>query len=289
MKASVQVTVIGAGIMGHGIAQLCAQSGFQVSLVDVDRTALDQALLKIETSLQTLVKKGRRTQKEAEEILGRIRPLTVLEQAAGEADLVIEAVTEELNLKKKVFADLDRLTPPDAVLATNTSALSIAQIALATARPDKVIGLHFFYPVPLSSTLEVIPSLLTSPETTEAALVFARTAGIEPFVAKDFPGFIVNRLLPAFINEAFNLLGEGQASPEVIDRLCTLGLGHGIGPLRMADLIGLDTVLSVLEYLHRELGERYRPSPWLKQLVRAGKYGRKTGQGVYTYDKSEIV
>jgi len=285
MKEVSQVTVVGAGIMGHGIAQLCAQSGFQVNLVDVSQAALDQALAKIEASLQTLVRKGRKTQEEAEKILGRIKPLTVLEQAAGQTDLVIEAVTEDLDLKKKVFADLDRITPSGAVLATNTSALSIGQIALATNRPDKVIGLHFFYPVPLSRTVEVIPSLLTSAETTEAGLAFARTAGLEPFLAKDFPGFIVNRLLPAFINEAFNLLMEGQTSPEAIDRLCTLGLGHGIGPLAMADLIGLDTVLSVQEYLHRELGERYRPSPLLKQMVRAGKYGRKTGQGVYTYDK----
>ncbi|MBL7213488.1 MAG: 3-hydroxybutyryl-CoA dehydrogenase [Desulfobacteraceae bacterium] len=204
-----------------------------------------------------------------------------------DADLVIEAVFEDLELKQTLFKELGLLCQPGSILATNSSSLSISRIASASNRPEQVIGLHFFYPVPVSPAVEVVPCLSTSEKTTDMALSFLKKLGKEALVTKDFPGFLINRLLPIFANEAFNLLHEGMATAEDIDKACKLMLGHPIGPLELADRLGLDTTLSVLTYLHRELGERYRPSPLLKQLVNAGHFGKKSGKGVYDYQSDK--
>jgi len=286
MKKFSEVAVIGAGIMGRGIAQLCAQRGFYVYLVDLDDGILSQGIGEIQSAIQRMADKGKISSEESGEVLKRIKGVTDLDAAATDADLVIEAVPENMELKSRVFRDIDKICRPNVILATNTSSLSIAQIARATGRPDKVIGLHFFYPVPVIEGVEVIPSLLTSEETVNSTMNFVKAIGKEPLISRDFPGFIVNRLLPALINEAFNLLWQGIAPAKEIDKACTLTLRHPVGPLAMADLIGLDTVLSVLEYLHGELGEKYRPSPLLKQLVKAGHYGRKSGKGVYGYEST---
>jgi 3-hydroxybutyryl-CoA dehydrogenase len=282
-----EIAVIGAGIMGNGIAQTFAEAGFTVTLMDVNDELLHRGIGKIRKVLETGVVKGKRTSEDAETILKSIHGVTELDVAVRDADLVVEAVPEDPQLKRRVFRDIERSCPAETILATNTSSISIAQIARATDRPERVIGLHFFYPVPISRGVEVIPSVLTSQETIEKSMVFVESVGKESVVSKDFPGFIVNRLLPLLANEAFNLLGEGVASAEEIDRACTLMLHLPLGPLAMADAVGLDTVLSVTSYLHQELGERYRPSPFLKQFVNAGRYGRKSGEGVYGYDLDE--
>lgn len=280
------VGVIGAGTMGNGIAQVAAQAGYRVVMMDIDERCIQRAFEAIKNSLGRMVKKGKFSEEALLEVLGRIRGTLDLREAASNADLVIEAVPEDLGLKKETFRKLDEASPPHAILATNTSTISITAIASATNRPDKVIGLHFANPVPVMMGVEVIRGLETSEQTLKAALQVLERMGKDYYIVdKDAPGFVGNRAFPLFINEAFNLLWEGVAEPEAIDKGMKVSLGHPMGPLELADLIGLDQLLKGLEYLHRELGERFRPSPMLKQLVAAGHYGRKTGKGVYEYPK----
>jgi 3-hydroxybutyryl-CoA dehydrogenase len=280
-----RVAVIGAGTMGCGIAQVAAQAGFQTTMYDAFPAALARAGETIRASLRIFVDKGKLAAAERDRVIALIRPTEALADAVGDADLVVEAVPEDMALKKRIFADLDRLAPAHAILGTNTSSLSIDEIAAATRRPDRVLGLHFSNPVPVMGVVEVIRGMATSDETVGTATALVARLGKTPVMAKDFPGFIGNRMLPLFINEAFQVLMEGVGTAEDIDTMVKLALRHPMGPLELADFIGLDTMLFVLEYLHREMGERYRPAPLLRQYVRANRLGRKTGQGVYTYTK----
>lgn len=278
-----KISVLGAGIMGSGIAQVAAQAGFQVVMRDLEDKFLQQGLKSIKTSLHMMEEKGKLSSEEVSKILGRIKSTTDFEEAASDSDLVIEAIPENLDLKKQIFHELDETCPEHTILATNTSSLSITAIASATKRPHKVVGMHFANPVPVMPGIELIKGRDTSEETLEIAKEVINKMGKQFFVAADFPGFLGNRLLMLFINEAFNLVWQGIGSPEDIDKGCKLSFRHPMGPLELADLIGLDTVLAILDYLHKEISERYRPSPLLRQMVAAGHYGRKTGRGVYGY------
>jgi 3-hydroxybutyryl-CoA dehydrogenase len=277
------VGVIGSGTMGNGIAQVFAQHGHRVTLVDVDAEALDRARRQIDKSLAKLAEKGQLGAGEREATLGRIAATTEL-PAAAHAGLVIEAVVEDLEVKRRVFQELDRTLGPDAILASNTSSISITKLAAATARPDKVIGMHFMNPVPLMALVEVIRGQATSPETTRAVLDLARELGKTPVEVNDFPGFVSNRVLMPMINEAIFAVYEGVATPQAIDQVMKLGMNHPMGPLTLADFIGLDVCLAILEVLHEGLGDpKYRACPLLKRMVDAGWLGRKTGRGFYTY------
>jgi len=278
-----KISVLGAGIMGSGIAQVAAQAGFQVVMRDLEDKFLQQGLKSIKTSLGIMEEKGKLRSEEVSKILGRIKSTVDFKEAASDSDLVIEAIPENLDLKKQIFHELDETCPEHTILATNTSSLSITAIASATKRPDKVVGMHFANPVPVMPGIELIKGRDTSEETLEIAKEVINKMGKQFFVAADFPGFLGNRLLMLFINEAFNLVWQGIGSPEDIDKGCKLSFRHPMGPLELADLIGLDTVLAILDYLHKEISERYRPSPLLRQMVAAGHYGRKTGKGVYGY------
>jgi 3-hydroxybutyryl-CoA dehydrogenase len=282
-----EIGVLGAGIMGSGIAQVAAQSGFPVSVVDIESQALRDGMEKIRGSLERFIQKGKITQTEADETMARIKMSRDIEAGMGAVDIVIEAVPEILELKREIFRQLDRICPKRAVLATNTSSLSITKIASATNRPDKVVGMHFANPVPVMVGVEVIQGLETSEETLANIYTLAERLGKVCYKAKDFPGFAGNRLLMSLINEAFQVLWQGISSAEDIDLNCKLSFRHPMGPLELADFIGLDTVLYILEYLHREIGERYRPCPLLKQLVTAGNLGVKTNKGVYDYTRGD--
>lgn len=282
-----EIGVIGAGIMGSGIAQVAAQSGLSVSLIDIDEQALKDGMDKIQSSLQRFKEKGKLTEKQIDDTIARIRLFRDLEASVSAVDIVIEAVPEILELKKKVFGLLDLACPPKTILATNTSSLSITEIASVTERSDKVAGMHFSNPVPIMVGVEVIQGLETSRETVANIYNLAEKLGKVCYKAKDFPGFVGNRMLMSMINEGFRVLWQGISSAEDIDRNCKLSFRHPMGPLELADFIGLDTVLHILEYLHREIGERYRPCPLLKQLVTAGQLGVKTKKGVYDYTTGE--
>ena len=278
-----RVAVVGAGTMGNGIAHVCALAGLEVLLVDADEGALDRGVATIERNLERQRSKGRISEAEWGEALDRIEPVTVLETLDG-VGLVVEAVPEIAELKYGIFEQLDRRAPRGAILASNTSSISITAIAARTTRPGKVIGMHFMNPVPVMKLVEVIRGLRTDDATTEAVMSLSRALGKVPVEVRDFPGFVSNRILAPMINEAVFALMEGVAEAEAIDTVMKLGMNHPMGPLALADLIGLDTCLNILEVLHRELGDdRYRPCPLLRQYVAAGWLGRKTGRGFHPY------
>ena len=281
-----RVAVVGAGTMGNGIAHVCALADLPVTLLDADPAALDRGMRTIARNMDRQVARGRLNETARDGALGRIEPAGSLERAA-EAELIIEAVPEIAELKGSLFADLDDIAPADVILASNTSSISITEIAARTERPQQVIGMHFMNPVPVMRLVEVIRGLRTDDATTAAVMELARKLGKTPVEVRDFPGFVSNRVLMPMINEAVFALMEGVAEARAIDTVMTLGMNHPMGPLALADLIGLDTCLSILEVLHRELGDdRYRPCPLLRQYVAAGWLGRKTGHGFYPYDES---
>ncbi len=281
------IAVCGAGIMGRGIAHAAALGGFRTILQDVAPAALDEARREIQAILDKAVELGKSTAAEAEAVLGRLAFTAVLADAAGHADLLIEAVPEEMPLKIDTFNQLDKLAPPHAILASNTSSLSITEIACVTSRPKQCLGMHFFNPVHKMKLIEVVRALETSDETIHTAVEVGRRMKKETVVIKESPGFVTSRINAMIGNEAFYMLQEGIASAEDIDRALKLGLNHPMGPFELVDLVGLDTRLKILEYLHKSLGERYRPCPLLSQYVKAGRLGRKTGRGVYDYSQSK--
>ncbi len=279
-----KVMVIGAGQMGSGIAQVAAQAGFAVMLNDLEQQFLDRGLAVIDKNLSRLVKKEKISEEEKSEVLSRIETATDLQAAAG-VDLVIEAAVENLDVKIKIFQQLDEICKPSAVLATNTSSLPITRIAAATKRPEKVIGMHFMNPVPVMKLVEVIRGLATADEVYELVKKLSEQMGKVPVEVKDFPGFALNRVLVPMINEAIYTVYEGVASPEAVDQVMQLGANHPMGPLALADLIGLDTCLAIMEVLYKGFGDsKYRPCPLLRQYVQSGRLGRKTGQGFYRYE-----
>jgi 3-hydroxybutyryl-CoA dehydrogenase len=278
-----KIGVVGAGTMGNGIAHVAAQSGFEVVLVDVDQKFLEKAVGTIKKNLGRQVEKGKLTQEQMDGTLGKIKTAASLE-AVKDCGIVVEAVFEDLKVKKDIFVKLDALCSPEAILATNTSTISITQIASATKRPDKVIGMHFMNPVPMMQLVEVIKGVKTSDETFAAVDDLAKKMGKTPVLVNDYPGFVANRVLQPMINEACYCLMEGVATPEAIDTVMKLGANHPMGPLALADLIGLDVCLAILEVLYTGFSDsKYRPCPLLKKMVAAGHLGRKTGQGFYKY------
>ena len=278
------IAVIGSGQMGNGIAQVFAQQGFMVQLIDVDNQALDKAVKTITRNLDRLIEKGQVEGSKRDQILTNIQTSTNLEASVHHCDLIVEAVPEKLELKQKVFRALDQCTPSHCILATNTSSISITRIASMTRRPDLVIGMHFMNPVPVMRLVEVIRGYATSDETARKIMEVSRTLGKDPVEVNDYPGFISNRVLMPMINEAIQALFEGVAGVEEIDTVMRLGMAHPMGPLHLADFIGLDTCLSIMRVLQEGFGNpKYAPSPLLVNMVNAGKLGVKTGEGFYQY------
>lgn len=278
-----QIAVIGAGTMGRGIAETAAAQGIETCVVEVNAQQRQAAAAHIRTSVEKGIKRGKISAASPDEVLGRIRFEADL-AAAATAEFVIEAVSENESLKTDVLRQLDKLCAPHVILATNTSSISITRLAAATGRPDKVVGMHFFNPVPIMAPVEVVRGLKTAHGTVDATLRLAEQMGKQAFVVSDSPGFVVNRVLMPLINEAVFALYEGVADAETIDSLTKLGLNHPMGPLQLADLVGLDVCLSILRVLFAELGDqKFRPCPLLVRMVDAGQLGRKTGQGFYTY------
>lgn len=287
------ISVIGAGTMGNGIAHTFALSGYNVSLIDLSQDRLDQGIKTIESNLERQVKKEKISTETKQETLGRIESFTDLKQGISSADLVVEAATENLDLKLRIFQDMDTHAPSDAILATNTSSISITHIAGATNRADKVIGMHFMNPVPLMKLVEVIRGYNTSDETTEIVMELSKKLGKTPTEVNDYPGFIANRILMPMINEAIESLFQGVAGVQEIDTVMKLGMAHPMGPLELADFIGLDVCLSILEVMYDGFkNPKYAPCPLLVNMVRSGNLGKKSGKGFYDYSnarKAEIV
>ena len=278
-----KVAVIGAGTMGNGIAHVFASNGWDVTLIDVAEKQLEKAIATITKNMDRQIKKGALEEADRDAVLGRITTANALDAISG-AELVIEAATEKANLKFEIFEKLDGLADDGVVLASNTSSISITEIAARTKRPDKVIGMHFMNPVPMMKLVEIIRGLGTSDETTKDVMDTASALGKTPVEVNDYPGFVANRILMPMINEAAYCVMEGVATPEAVDTVMKLGAAHPMGPLALADLIGLDVCLSILEVMHEGFGDsKYRPCPLLRKMVAAGRLGRKSGQGFYDY------
>jgi 3-hydroxybutyryl-CoA dehydrogenase len=279
-----KVTVIGAGTMGNGIAHVFAQSGFNVTLVDIKQEFLDKALATIKGNLDRQVKKAVITDADASATLGRITPSTDMAAAARASDFIVEAATENYELKTKIFKTLDENAKEGVILATNTSSISVTMLAATTSRAERVIGMHFFNPVPVMKLIEIIRGIKTTDEVYATVKELSEKLGKTPVEVNDFPGFVSNRILMPMINEAIYCVMEGVAKPEDIDTVMKLGMAHPMGPLQLADFIGLDVCLAIMNVLHDGLGDtKYRPSPLLKKMVAAGMLGKKSGQGFYRY------
>ncbi|MFB6352659.1 MAG: 3-hydroxyacyl-CoA dehydrogenase family protein [Halobacteriales archaeon] len=284
-----QVTVLGAGTMGHGIAQVSAMAGHDVTLRDVEAELVEEGLEQIRTNLEGGVERDKVTPEERDAALARIETTTDLAAAVDDADLVVEAVPEDLELKQSVFADVEAHAPADALLASNTSSLSVTAIASELEHPGRCIGLHFFNPVHLMALVEVVVGERTTDATLDAVEAYVEGLDKTPVVVEDSPGFATSRLGVALGVEAMRMVQEGVASPRDIDRAMELGYNHPMGPIELGDVVGLDVRLDILEHLAEELGERFRPPPVLRRKVRAGKLGRKTGEGFYVWEDGEIV
>ena len=278
-----KIAVVGGGAMGSGIAYICAAKGYQVSLTDVTEELLKKGINRIREMIVTGVSRGKFTPKDAEEVMKKIKGTTNIAEAAKDVDIVIEAVYEDIKVKQEIFKKLDENCPAHSILASNTSALSIAEMAQVTNRPDKVIGLHFFNPPYTMKLVEVVTGSQTSEETRKIADAFVRGLGKETVTVKDSPGFIVNRLVLPMLNEAAYLLYEGKATVEDIDKAATLGMNFPVGPFRLADYVGLDIALAVLEHLYEAFGEKFKPCPILIEKVKNGQLGMKTRKGFYDY------
>jgi len=277
------VTVLGAGTMGHGIAHAAAAAGYQTRLFDVSETRLEKARSLIDGIFQKSVELGKATRPDVDAAMSKLSSTADIDDALRGVDLVIEAAPERMDLKLKLFADIERAAPPDAIVATNTSALSITEMAGTLTRPSRVAGMHFFNPVHKMKLVEIVRALESSQDALETIETVARRMGKETVLVSESPGFITTRINASIGNEAFYMLMEGVASARDIDKALKLGLNHPMGPFELVDLVGLDTRLSILEYLHKSMGEKYRPCPLLVQYVKAGRLGKKVGRGVYEY------
>lgn len=287
-----KIAVIGAGTMGNGIAHVFAQSGFETALVDISQSALDKALTTIQKNLDRLIKKERISENDKNETVNRITTFTNIKKGIENADLIIEAATENEEIKLKIFKELDEASKPEAILASNTSSISITKIAAVTGKPDKVIGMHFMNPVPIMKLVEVIKGYKTSDEVLNSIMELSKKLGKVPVEVNDFPGFVANRILMPLINEAIITLNRGVAGVYEIDTVMKLGMAHPMGPLQLADFIGLDVCLAIMEVLYEGLGEaKYAPSPLLRTMVDAGNFGVKSGEGFYswTHGTKELI
>ena len=283
-----RIVIIGAGTMGNGIAHTFAQTGYQVSLVDVSQEALDRGLKTITSNLDRIITKGNLTEQQKSTTLNNITTFTKLEEAAKDADLIVEAATENIDLKLKIFRQMDELAPENCILATNTSSISITKIASVTSRPEKVIGMHFMNPVPIMKLVEIIKGYSTSKETFSEIFELSKALGKVPVEVNDYPGFVANRILMPMINEAIETLYNGVAGVEEIDTVMKLGMAHPMGPLQLADFIGLDVCLAILDVMHDGFkNPKYAPCPLLVNMVTAGKMGVKSGEGFYDYAESK--